>query len=72
MQPIARLSIDIKREIFEVRNKMTRIPANFSSRKTIFKCVWSEQEDMSNVYFIIMWTFILDCTKAFISKNFIF
>jgi hypothetical protein len=50
LQPIADLSIDVKRKIFEVRNKMTRIPANFSSRKTIFKCVCGEQEDMSHVY----------------------
>ena len=50
LQPIADLSIEIKRKIFEVRNKMTRIPANFSSRNTILKCVCGEQEDMSHVY----------------------
>jgi hypothetical protein len=50
LQPIADLSIDVKRKIFEARNKMTRIPANFFSRKTMVKCICSEQEDMSHVY----------------------
>jgi hypothetical protein len=44
------LSIDAKRTIFAIRNKMIRIPANFSSEKVKYKCISGELENMQHIY----------------------
>ena len=44
------LSIDDKRKIFEIRNEMVFIPANFSSSEKIEKCICGEKEDMRHIY----------------------
>ena len=44
------LSIAEKQEIFQIRNRMTNIPANFSSDKEKFKCVCGQPENMVHVY----------------------
>ena len=44
------LSIDSKRTIFAIRNKMTKIPANFSSENVKHKCFCGENETMKHVY----------------------
>ena len=44
------LSISEKQEIFQIRNRMTNIPANFSSDKEKFKCVCGQPENMVHVY----------------------
>ena len=42
------LSIDDQRYIFEMRNRMVNLPANFGSMS---QCVCSENEDMSHIYY---------------------
>ena len=44
------LSIEDKRKIFEIRNEMVFIPANFSSSEKIEKCICGEKEDMRHIY----------------------
>ena len=44
------LSIEAKCEIFGMRNKMSKIPANYSSREVKHLCFCGEEEDMEHVY----------------------
>ena len=45
------LSIETKQKIFEVRNKMVKIPANFSSNhKKDHSCKCGMKEDMKHIY----------------------
>ena len=48
--PDNNLSIDDKRKLFEIRNGMTQIPSNFSSRDNVFYCVCGDRESMPHVY----------------------
>ena len=51
LSPISReLSTNDKCKVFEMRNKMTRIPANFSSRITKNVCFCGNNESMEHVY----------------------
>ena len=43
------LTVEQKREMFAVRNKMINIPANFSS-KSESKCECGKKEDMQHIY----------------------
>ena len=43
------LTIEQKREMFSIRNKMVKIPANFSSNCEE-KCVCGEKEEMQHIY----------------------
>jgi hypothetical protein len=45
-----KLSIEAKFEIFGMRNKMSKIPANYSSREVKHLCFCGEEEDMEHVY----------------------
>ena len=45
-----KLSIETKCEIFGMRNKMSKIPANYSSREVKHLCFCGEEEDMEHVY----------------------
>ena len=50
------LTIEHKRYIFEMRNRMTPIPNNFSSSKeTVSKCVCGQSENMEHIYKSIFW-----------------
>ena len=44
------MSIEDQRKLFEIRNHMVDIPANFSSSKVITKCICSDKEDMKHIY----------------------
>ena len=44
------LTIENKRKIFEIRNHMVDIPANFSSSKIFMKCPCGMKENMKHVY----------------------
>ena len=58
LSPTSReLSTDGKCKVFEMRNKMTRIPANFSSRTTKNICFCGNDESMEHIYTCK----ILDC-----------
>ena len=46
----AKLSIEAKCEIFGMRNKMSKIPHNYSSREVKHFCFCWEEEDMEHVY----------------------
>ena len=49
--PNNELSIEEKRKIFAIRNKMLNIPSNFVSRKkNESKCICNEQETMRHIY----------------------
>ena len=49
--PNDELSVDEQRNIFEMRNKMSHIPSNFSSENdNTFKCVCGEKENMEHIY----------------------
>ena len=48
--PDNNLSIDDKRKLFKIRNGMTQIPSNFSSRDNVFYCVCGDRESMPHVY----------------------
>ena len=50
LQPYNKLSIEEKRKIFEMRNKMTKIPNNFLNQAQKVKCVCGEFEEMSHLY----------------------
>ena len=51
LQPNNELEISEQKKIFEIRNKMTNIPANFSgSNKNKIKCVCQEFENMEHIY----------------------
>ena len=49
LQPYNKLSIEEKRKIFEMRNKMTKIPNNFLNGAQKNKCFCGEDEDMSHI-----------------------
>ena len=49
------LTIEEKREIFEIRNRMVNIPANFKS-KSEEKCKCGAVEDMSHIYECEIWS----------------
>ena len=50
--PNDELSIEEQRQIFEMRNKMSNIPSNYSSEnKNSSKCVCNEKEDMEHIYY---------------------
>ena len=44
------MSREEKQEVFSMRNKMTRIPANYSSSTVKHECVCGDQETMEHVY----------------------
>ena len=44
------LSIEEKRNMFAVRNKMVDIPANFSKSKGETKCFCGREENMDHIY----------------------
>ena len=44
------MSREVKQEVFSMRNKMTRIPANYSSSTVTHECVCGKQENMEHVY----------------------
>ena len=49
--PNDQLSIEEQRSIFEIRNRMTNIPANFTSNKNNFEvCICKEKEEMIHLY----------------------
>ena len=49
--PNEELSIDDQRNIFEIRNKMSNIPSNYSSEnENTSQCVCGEREDMVHIY----------------------
>ena len=51
LMPNNELSIDEKRKIFAIRNKMLNIPSNFVTReKNESKCICNEQETMRHIY----------------------
>ena len=51
LSPFCKLTNEIKRDIFAMRNSMTNIPANFSSNKTKFKCYGCQSdENMKHIY----------------------
>jgi hypothetical protein len=47
---VSNLSIDSKRTIFAIRNKMIKIPANFSSENVNHESCCGENETMKHVY----------------------
>ena len=49
LQPNNQLEVKEQRKIFEIRNRMTNIPNNFS-RKNDVKCLCGQTEDMEHVY----------------------
>ena len=51
LMPNNELSIEEKRKIFAIRNKMWNIPANFVSRKNNEnKCICNKEETMKHIY----------------------
>ena len=51
LQPNDTLEIEEQKKIFEIRNKMTNIPANFSgTNRNERKCVCEEPENMEHIY----------------------
>ena len=49
--PVCRLTNEVKRDIFAMRNSMTNIPANFSSQTNKFKCFGCQSdENMKHIY----------------------
>ena len=48
--PHSDLSIIEKQEIFEIRNKMTKISASFNREKELSKCVCGQHENMEHIY----------------------
>jgi hypothetical protein len=50
------LSIDDRRNIFEIRNRMLLIPANFPSSKDHDKCLCGEIEDTKHIYLCKYWS----------------
>ena len=49
--PNDELSVDEQRNIFEMRNKMSHIPSNFSSEnENTYECVCGEKENMEHIY----------------------
>ena len=50
------LSIEDRRRIFEIRNRMLPIPANFPLNKNVEKCWCGEDEDMRHIYMCKYWT----------------
>ena len=51
LQPINQvLSIEQKREMFAIRNRMIDIPNNFSGRKEHSRCICGETEDMIHIF----------------------
>ena len=52
--PYSKLSIEKKRRLFQIRNKMTLIPNNFQSGKNEETCICGEKENMSHVYYCEM------------------
>ena len=44
------ISIEDKRKIFEMRNEMVLIPANFTSSENIVKCICGDDENMRHIY----------------------
>ena len=50
LQPYNNLSIEEKQKIFEMRNRMSKIPNNFLNGAKKVKCFCGEKEEMSHVY----------------------
>ena len=51
LQPFGnKLTVEEKRELFSIRNRMVDIPDNFPKGKTEFKCICGEKENMSHLY----------------------
>ena len=47
----SKVSIKVKCEIFAMRNKMVKIPANYSEREVKHKCIiCNNEENMEHVY----------------------
>ena len=49
LRPNCQLSVSEQKKIFEIRNKMTQIPANFSSKNEYY-CICGQKENMEHVY----------------------
>ena len=45
-----KLSIEERRKLFSIRNKMINIPANFSKSNSEVKCVCGQTENMTHLY----------------------
>ena len=51
LQPNDLLEIEEQKKIFEIRNKMTNIPANYpGTNRNEIKCVCDETENMEHIY----------------------
>ena len=44
------LSVSEKQKMFSVKNRMTRIPANFPKANIEYKCYCGSKEDMKHIY----------------------
>ena len=51
--PNEQLSVEEKRNIFEIRNRMTNIPSNFTTGKNMnmIYCICGEKENMTHIYY---------------------
>ena len=44
----SKMNIEEKRRLFEIRNRMTKIPINFGNKEA--KCICGEEENMLHIY----------------------
>ena len=52
LQPNNELDINEKKKIFEIRNRMTNIPANYpGTKQNITKCNCGKLENMEHIYY---------------------
>ena len=52
LQPNDKLDINEQKKIFEIRNRMTNIPANYSGTKqNVTKCICGKLENMEHIYY---------------------
>ena len=56
MPNLENISIDDRRKIFQIRNRMLPIVANFSSDKSDKRCWCGEVEDSQHIYICKYWT----------------
>ena len=51
LQPFGnKLTVEEKRELFSIRNRMVDIPSNFPKGRKEFKCLCGEKENMKHIY----------------------
>ena len=50
LQPYSKISVEEKRKIFQIRNKMTKIENNFQKGGKKIKCFCGEDEEMEHIY----------------------